>query len=191
MVFRVDQTVFYAGHGIAKITEVIEKNVGGGLVKLYKLAFVHKDMTVLLPFNSMKTSGVRSVSGEELVSEAYAELSRRPERERSAFDLAPAGWGRRQREYQMKIQGGDLIEMIGVYRDIMLLSFKKELSFGEKTILATLEDLVSQDISCGASCSRESVVAKLRKPFSSLAEELFGEEMKGSDEVGPVAQQTA
>lgn len=166
--FSVGQRVFYPGHGVAEIAEVLERVVAGSQVKFYKLSFVYKDMTVMLPFNGMETSGVRHVSSGEDVLAAYTLLGERPEKERSAFDLAPTAWTRRQREYQMKIQGGGLSDMVMVYRDLMLLTFRKDLSFGEKGILELVEDLIAQDISCGVPCEREEVVERLRKPFGSV-----------------------
>ncbi len=164
--FKVNDTVFYPAHGVATITEVIERSVGGLVIKLHKLCFLHKDMTILLPQHSMQSLGVRYISCDTLINDAYSELWR-PSRVKikGAFDFSPSGWSKRQKEYQLKIQGGSLVEMAGVYRDIMVLSSSKELAFGEKSILHQVEDLMSQEIAHARSVTRESVVEVLKKPF--------------------------
>ena len=188
--FQVNDTVFYPAHGVATITEVIERSVGGSVVKLHKLCFVHKDMTILLPQHSMQGLGVRYVSSDVPIDEAYAELWR-PGRTKikGAFDFSPSGWSKRQKEYQLKIQGGSLVEMAGVYRDIMILSTSKELAFGEKSILHQVEDLMSQEISHARKVSRESVIEILKKPFrdGAFVGELVGDGLFGTRVAGPTS----
>ena len=164
--FQVNDTVFYPAHGVATITEVIERSVGGSVIKLHKLCFLHKDMTILLPQHSMQSLGVRYISCDALINDAYSELWRTSRAKiKGAFDFSPSAWSKRQKEYQLKIQGGNIVEMAGVYRDIMILSSSKELAFGEKTILHQVEDLMSQEIAHARTVTRESVVEVLKKPF--------------------------
>ncbi len=181
--FKVNDTVFYPAHGVATITEVIERSVGGLVIKLHKLCFLHKDMTILLPQHSMQSLGVRYISCDTLINDAYSELWR-PSRVKikGAFDFSPSGWAKRQKEYQLKIQGGSLVEMAGVYRDIMVLSSSKELAFGEKSILHQVEDLMSQEIAHARSVTRESVVEVLKKPFrdGSFVGDLVGDGLVGA-----------
>jgi CarD family transcriptional regulator len=181
--FNVNDTVFYPAHGVATITEVIERTVGGSVVKLHKLSFLHKDMTVLLPQHSMQGLGVRYISCEGLINDACSELWR-PSRLKikGAFDFSPSGWSRRQKEYQLKIQGGSLVEMAGVYRDIMSLSSSKELAFGEKSILHLVEELMSQEIGYARKMTRDDVVEMLKKPFRDGA---FVSDFVGDALVGP------
>jgi len=164
--FNVNDIVFYPAHGVATITEVIERTVAGSVVKLHKLSFVHKDMTVLLPHHSMRGLGVRCVSCDSVVDDAFSELWR-PSRfkNKGSFDFSPSGWSRRQKEYQLKIQGGSLVDMASVYRDIMTLSMNKELAFGEKSILNLVEELMVQEICLAKKLLREDVVEALKKPF--------------------------
>lgn len=185
--FSVNDTVFYPGHGVATITDVIERSVGGSVVLLHKLSFVNKDMAVLLPQHSMQSLGVRYISCEPLINDACAELWRPSKvKIKGAFDFSPSGWARRQKEYQLKIQGGHLIEMAGVYRDIMVLSSTKELAFGEKSILHLVEDLMSQEIAYARSVGKESVVELLKKPFreNSFVPEFVNDPLVGSQLLG-------
>jgi CarD family transcriptional regulator len=188
--FNVNDTVFYPGCGVATITEVIERSVGGSVILLHRLSFVSKEMKdkgALLPQHSMHSLGVRYISSESLINDACAELWRPSKvKIKGAFDFSPSGWSRRQKEYELKIQGGLLIDMAGVYRDIMVLSSTKELAFGEKSILHRVEDLMSQEISYARSVSRESVVELLKKPFreNSFVPEFVNDPLVGSQLLG-------
>lgn len=189
--FSVNDTVFYPGHGVATITEVIERSVGGSVILLHKLCFVYKkdakSSGALLPQHSVQSLGVRYISSEPLINDACAELWRPSKvKIKGAFDFSPSGWSRRQKEYLLKIQGGQLIDMAAVYRDIMILSSTKELAFGEKGILQNVEDLMSQEIAFARSVSRESVVELLKKPFreNSFVPEFVNDPLVGSQLMG-------
>lgn len=184
--FKVDETVFYPGHGVATITELTEKQVGSSVMPLYKLSFLCKDMTVLLPKHSMQNLGVRYISCEAVIEDACAELRKlNKAKSKNAFDFAPSGWSRRQKEYQLKIQNGLLVDMASVYRDIMVLSFSKDLSFGEKSVLSLVEDLMSQEIAFARRVTRESVSEMLRRPFreSSIVSSLIEGALGGTAQI--------
>jgi CarD family transcriptional regulator len=165
--FNINDVVFYPGHGVAKIADVVERTVSGTVVRLNKLDFLFKENnSVLVAEHSMQGLGVRYLSCESLVDEAFSELWR-PSRfkVKGAFDFSPSAWSRRQKEYQLKIHGGSLVEMAGVYRDIMTLASSKELAFGEKNTLRLVEELLVQEVSFVKHLSRESVIEVIKKPF--------------------------
>lgn len=190
MMFNVNDTVFYPGCGVATISGVVDRLVGGVVMPLYSLSFVFKevkDRGAFLPRHSIHSLGVRYISSEPLINDACAELWRPSKvKIKGAFDFSPSGWSRRQKEYELKIQGGLLIDMAGVYRDIMVLSSTKELAFTEKSILHRVEDLMAQEISYARSVSRESVIELLKKPFreNSFVPEFVNDPLVGSQLLG-------
>lgn len=163
--FKVNDKVVYPGYGVASIEEVIEKNVAGVAVSFFKLSFVFKDMTILVPLHNLGASGVRYLSGDKEVVEALDELLRTPERKLESLDFTPSGWNKRNKEYNSRIQSGKLLELIKIYRDIMHVARQKELSFGEKTLLNTTEDLIAQELITIRGCERDDIVQALREPF--------------------------
>jgi CarD family transcriptional regulator len=161
--FSINEIVFYPGQGVATIAGILEREVGGVTTVFYNLKFLHKDMTIMVPCGGVATSGIRLLADARKINSAFGELGNVSERKKSAFDFAPSGWSKRQREYQLKIQGGDLGHMVATYRDLSVLSFEKELSFGEKHILALVTDLISQEVAYSLSCSRADVVMRLKQ----------------------------
>ena len=60
--FKLSQKVVYPGHGVAEVKEVVEKVVAGNSIKLFKLQFLYKDMTVLVPVNNAPHMDIRALS---------------------------------------------------------------------------------------------------------------------------------
>ena len=62
--FKVKEKVVYPGHGVAIVEEVVEKAVAGNDIKFFKLRFLYKDMTVLVPVNNAPHMAIRSLSSD-------------------------------------------------------------------------------------------------------------------------------
>lgn len=163
--FKLKDKVIYPGHGVAVIDDITEKLVGGSAIKFLKLVFLFKDMTILVPTYNVKTIGIRQPSEKKVVDNAMGELYSKPERRLEGIDFTPSGWNRRNKDYQLKIQGGRLIDIAKIYRDLMHVSEQKELSFGERNLLQITEELIVQELQIIKAVDREKVVEEIRTPF--------------------------
>jgi CarD family transcriptional regulator len=163
--FKLKDHVMYPGHGVAIVQAIIEKTVSGATLPFLQLNFIFKDMTILIPMYNVQVIGIRFPSPEKEISQALQELAKQPEKRLESIDFTPSGWNRRHKEYQAKILSGNLIEIIRIYRDLMHIAQQKDLSFGERTVLQTTEDLIAQEIQIVRDEKRECVVQMLRSPF--------------------------
>ena len=163
--YELNDKVVYPGHGVAIISETIEKTVAGTKIKFFKLNFLYKDMSILAPIYNLNNTGIRPPSSKKEVEEAINELYKVPEKKINHMDFTPSGWNRRNKEYQLKIQSGKLLEIAQIYRDLMYVSLQKELSFGEKNLLQTAEELIVQEIQLVISKEREVILQNLQAPF--------------------------
>jgi len=163
--FKVNEKVVYPGHGVALIEEVVEKTVAGNKINFFHLRFLYKDMTVLVPVNNAPHVSVRHLSSKVEVKKAFDELGRPPERKLENLDFTPSGWNKRNKDYQMKIEGGSLLDLIKIYRELMFVAKQKELSFGERNLFQMTEDLISQEIEIVTNDTREEVVRLMRSNF--------------------------
>ena len=163
--FKINDHVIYAGHGVAVIDEVIERSVAGGTMQFLKLTFLFKDMTILVPMYNIAGIGLRYPSSDAAIAQALNELTLQPERRLETIDFTPSAWNRRNKEYQTKIQGGSLIDIIRIYRDLMHIAQQKDLSFGERSVLQSTEELLAQEIQVVKKVSKEHVIQLLRAPF--------------------------
>jgi CarD family transcriptional regulator len=163
--FKVKEKVIYPGHGVALIEEVVEKVVAGSKINFFKLQFLYKDMTVLVPVNNAPHVAIRHLSSDSEIKKVFNELAKQPERKLESMDFTPSGWNKRNKDYQLKIEGGALIDLAKVYRDLMFVARQKDLSFGERNLLQIAEDLIAQEVEIVSQCDRPSVVRKIRSPF--------------------------
>lgn len=163
--FKLNDHVIYPGHGAAIIKDIIEKMIGESSVKFLKLNFLFKDMTILVPTYNVASIGIRYPSSEQDINTMLHELLKKPERRLESIDFTPSGWNRRHKDYQVKIQSGKLLEIAKIYRDLMHIAQQKDLSFGERAILQTTEELLVQEVQMVTAKCQESVTQLLRNPF--------------------------
>lgn len=163
--FNLKDKVLYPGHGIAVIDEIIEKKVGDIGIKFFKLNFIYKEMTILLPMNNMQSCGVRYPSDKLEIKKIFDLLYKEPEKKLQQLDFTPSGWNRRNKDYQMKIQSGKITDVAYVYRDLMCVAQQKELSFGERKLLMIAEELLAQEIQIVNDQPISSVLDQLHSPF--------------------------
>ena len=163
--FKLKDNVVYPGHGVAVINEIVEKTVGGTVIRFLKLDFLYKDMTVLVPMYNADAIGLRLPSNPQEITNVLQELAKKPEKKVDGVDFTPSGWNRRNKDYQNKIQGGNLLEIARIYRDLMYIAQQKELSFGERTLQQTTEELIAQEMQVVQGYDRSTIVEILRGPF--------------------------
>ena len=163
--FELNDKVIYPGHGVAVIDDIIEKIVGGKVVTFFKLSFLYKDMTILVPLHNTDVIGIRRPSGQQTILLAINELNKQPEKKLESIDFTPSGWNRRNKDYQLKIQSGLLVEIAKIYRDLMYVSQQKELSFGERALLQAAEELLIQELQIIKNVDRETIIQEIRNPF--------------------------
>jgi CarD family transcriptional regulator len=158
--FSLNDKVVYPGHGVARISRIIEKKVGGNTTRFFELRFLSKDMTILVPVSNATSVGIRQLSSEQNIS-ALFEMLTQPQKVYSS-EVLSANWNKRNKEYQGKIRTGNLQEICAIYRDLKRVENHKELSFGEKTLLHQTESLLAEEIALVNKVKEEKAVETLR-----------------------------
>jgi CarD family transcriptional regulator len=166
MSFKINEIVFYPSHGVAVIEDIAEKNVGGAAMKFYKLSFLYKDMTVLVPVTTSSQTGVRALNTPDHLEACLAKLSDDVASRRfDSVDVSPAVWSKRQRDYQTRVQTGEFAVVLSIYQELMFVNQSKELSFGEKALLHTAEDLLAQELMVVRGLEHSDALELIRAPF--------------------------
>ena len=75
-------------------------------------------------------------------------------------------WNRRYREYMEKIKTGSVFEIAEVLRDLSLLKFDKDLSFGERKMLDTAKSLLIKELAVARGAKEEKIARELDEIFS-------------------------
>ncbi|MBL4588420.1 hypothetical protein JKY79_03680 [Candidatus Babeliales bacterium] len=174
--FELGDNVFFPGHGVAVLEERDEKKILDKIVKVMKLVFKYKDQIVWLPAHTIKQSGLRYLSSEQEIADAFSELNLVPERPFESMDFTPSGWSRRHKRCQALMQTGVLRNLMKIYRDFMYITKQKELSFGEKALLTLVEDLIVQEVITVRGVEKEQIIQELKTPF--MGQEFSGAQPK-------------
>ncbi|PIR20861.1 MAG: CarD family transcriptional regulator [Deltaproteobacteria bacterium CG11_big_fil_rev_8_21_14_0_20_47_16] len=138
--FKVGDIAVYPAHGVAKISSIESREIMGMKQKFYILSILDNGMTIMVPTGNVKAVGLREVIGKEEVDAVYAILQERD------IAIDNQTWNRRYREYMDKIKTGSVYEIAEVMRDLSLLRFDKELSFGERKMLDTARSLIIKEL---------------------------------------------
>ena len=75
-------------------------------------------------------------------------------------------WNRRHREYMDKIRTGSLFEVAEVLRDLSLLKFDKDLSFGERKMLDTARGLLVKELAFACATDEAQIRHELEQIFT-------------------------
>ena len=156
--FRANDMVVYPGHGVGKITELITRNIGGAEHKFYEIHI--SEMKIMVPVFQAESVGLRKVVDKKAVEKVYTILKDR----KTKIDTQT--WNRRFREYSQKIKTGSVFEIAEVLRDLSVLSFDKELSFGEKKMLDMAETLLVSELAIAKARPHDKIQGEIRALFT-------------------------
>lgn len=166
MQFKLNEKVIYPAHGVALIKDIVEKAVAGTTLKFYRLSFMYKDMTILIPVNNCEQTGVRRLSVTKDIDDTLQVYTSRVTEQRfEEIDVSPSGWNKRHKDYQLRVQAGDFKGVLDIYQELMYIAQGKDLSFGEKGLLHTTEELLTQEMMVAKDIDRSSALELLRSPF--------------------------
>lgn len=138
--FKVGDIAVYPAHGVTKVHAIEHREFSGQKQKFYILKVMDNGMTIMVPTAKVKSVGLREVINEEQVDAVYQIL-----RERDVT-IDNQTWNRRYREYMDKIKTGSVYEIAEVLRDLSMLRYEKELSFGERKMLDTARTLLIKEL---------------------------------------------
>lgn len=154
--FNVGDKAVYPAHGVGVIEGIEKKVISGTEQTFYIMRILQNGMTILIPKGNVENVGLRQVIGEKEVKKIYEILGQK--------DLPRDNhqtWNRRYREYTEKLRTGSVYDIAEVLRVLFRLKRKKELSFGEKKILDTAQNLLVKEISIARNMREEHVQAEL------------------------------
>ncbi len=162
--FRVGDKAVYPAHGVGEILAVEKRDIMGNPMEVYVMRIMDRDMTIIVPTAKSSDVGLRQVMDHEEVDSVFQVLRQRKKVNDSQT------WNRRFREYSDKIRTGSAVEIAKVLRDLYMLRSGKSLSYGEKRMLNTAMDLLSQEIAVAKGQMTSQAEAQILLAFGDLAE---------------------
>lgn len=127
MTFSVGNKVVYPAHGVGKIVSEEVQMIAGMSVGMFVIDFPKEKMTLRVPVNRAKASGLRILSNDNEVKKAISILKSRAKQGRGM-------WSRRAQEYEGKINSGSIINIAEVVRDLHKNVDDPDRSYSERVI---------------------------------------------------------
>ncbi len=158
--FKVGDVAVYPAHGVGRVHSIEEREIAGNKHKFYILKILDSGMTIMVPTGNVRNVGLREVINESEVDIVYDIL-----RERD-ISINEQTWNRRYREYMDKIKTGSIYEIAEVLRDLMLLRYEKELSFGERKMLDTARTLIIKELAISQDRTEEETSEEIDEIFA-------------------------
>ncbi|SKC87937.1 CarD family transcriptional regulator [Maledivibacter halophilus] len=137
--FNIGDKVVYPMHGAGIIKSIEEKEILGEKRKYYILLLPLRNMKVMIPLDNVDTMGLRDIISEQEVEQVLAVLN-------DDESKMPKNWNRRYRANMDKIKSGDIYEVAGVVRNLMLRDKEKGLSTGERKMLNNAKQILISEL---------------------------------------------
>ena len=149
--FQVGDLAVYPAHGVGVIEKIESKEISGCRQDFYVMRILDNNMIIMIPTTNVDHVGLRDIIAKTELPKLFTILKKRD------VILDSQTWNRRYRDYMEKIKTGSVFEVAEVYRDLLILRYDKELSFGERKMLDTARTLLVKEISLSKEITESQV----------------------------------
>ena len=160
--YKIDDFVVYPAHGVGRVIGIETQTVVGMKLEVYVISFTQDKMTLRVPVQKAKTTGLRGLSGPKIVEDALRTLTGRARIKR-------AMWSRRAQEYEAKINSGDLISIAEVVRDLHRNTDQPEQSYSERQLYEAALDRMAREFAAIDNVEKAEAIEKLSQTLQKRA----------------------
>ncbi|MBC2711306.1 MAG: CarD family transcriptional regulator [Desulfosarcina sp.] len=160
--FKVGDLAVYPAHGVGRIDAIETKVVNGEEHDFYIMKIIENAMVIMIPTWNVESVGLRDVIRKKDIPKVFDVMRSRQEQ-----SMDNQTWNRRYREYMEKIKTGSLFEVAEVFRDLSLLKVTKDLSFGERKLYDTAQNLLVKELSTAKNKDEKTVIKEIDALFKS------------------------
>lgn len=139
MRLSVGQKVAYPNQGVCLVENIEQKKIGETLMNFYALRVLSDNSVIFVPMVNAASVGIRPI----ITTRQYRRLI---DRLAADFDEVSNDWKARSREFNEKLQSGDVFEAADVLKKLTFLSHEKKLSLREQTFLDKARFLIVSEI---------------------------------------------
>jgi CarD family transcriptional regulator len=152
--FGAGDFVVYPTHGVGQVTGIETHEIVDQKLKLYIINFERERMTLKVPINKVKDSGLRKLSSRKVMDNALRTL-------KGHVRIKRTMWSRRAQEYEAKINSGDPIFIAEVVRDLHRKEDQPDQSYSERQMYQAALDRLARELAAVESSEHEGAVEKL------------------------------
>ncbi len=160
MDLSVGQKVAYPNQGVCMIEDIEKKTIGENQMKFYSLRVLSDNSNIFVPMANAEAVGLRPIIGNKQYKILLSHLG-------ADFDEVSDDWKVRSREFNEKLQSGDIFEAADVLKKLTFLSSEKKLSFREQSLLEKARFLIFSELT-NAEFGNEN---KLEKKIDKLVDD--------------------
>ena len=157
--FTENTMVVYPAHGVGKIVGQETQSYGGTEISMYVVDFERDKMTLRIPMTRAVDSGLRKLCGEKELNRVSRTLKSRPRTSRGM-------WSRRAKEYESKINSGNIVSLAEVVRDLHKNVDDPDRSYSERVIYENALTRLAGEISAVQEEDIDTIQASLVKTIN-------------------------
>ena len=150
-VFKPKQFIVYPAHGVGQVISLEKETIAGFDIELYVVSFEQEKMILRVPTNKASLSGMRSLSNENVLKDAFTTLKGRARIKRTM-------WSRRAQEYEGKINSGELVLISEVVRDLYRTDAQPEQSYSERQLYERALDRMVREVAAINKTDRDAAI---------------------------------
>ena len=149
--FAAEDYVVYPTHGVGQVTGIETHEIAGQKLKLFIISFERERMTLKVPIDKVKDSGLRKLSSRKVIDTALKTLKGRVRVKRTM-------WSRRAQEYEAKINSGDPVSIAEVVRDLHRKEDQPDQSYSERQMYQAALDRLARALAAVESSEHDDAV---------------------------------
>ena len=162
--FIVGDYVVYPSHGVGKILGTESRKVENIDLELLVIRFEQERMTLRVPLDKAKISGLRTLSSRAQMDEAISTLQSKARTKKTM-------WSRRAQEYETKINSGSLVMIAEVVRDLYKKEDQGEQSYSERQMYQAALERLASEFAAVENLDKNTAKAKLEKIIDESSEQ--------------------
>lgn len=160
--FQVGDLAVYPAHGVGRIEAIEKRVINGEKHDFYIMKVFDNGMLIMIPTLNVDQVGLRDIIDEKEIPKVYEVMKTKNQNSNEVQT-----WNRRYREYMDKIKTGSLYDVAEVFRDLSILKFTKDLSFGERKLYDTAQILLVKELSTAKNTDEDTIISEIESIFIS------------------------
>lgn len=173
--FKVGQHIIYPAHGVGEVIGIEQEVIAGFDIEVYVVKFEQDKMTLRVPTSKAANSGMRALSNDLILKDAFTTLKGRARIKRTM-------WSRRAQEYEAKINSGDLILVAEVVRDLHRTEAQPEQSYSERQLYERALDRMVREVAAIRKTSRDVAMDDILDTLTKARTRLAAKEAKNAED---------
>ena len=141
---------------------VEKQEIAGFQLQLFVISFDSEKMTLRVPVEKVKDSGLRKISSRDKMASAMTTLRGRARSKRTM-------WSRRAQEYEAKINSGDPVSIAEVVRDLHRAAGQPDQSYSERQMYEAALERLANELALVEKIDRDAATEKLESMLKKAA----------------------